>query len=139
MDDYVTLFLVLLVEAVRQSKLLSVITIFCMCCSTRLFLVLVEKRTILRLPQFLFKGDARAYQKQEIANHRNNMVATMMLSYTFVKMFSASQNHCSCVRNGRVYCWGDNKFGRLGMHKLAKNNYCPRSRSLRVLKRNRRQ
>lgn len=56
----------------------------------------------------------RLHQKKEIANHKNNMVATMMLSYTFVKSFSASGNHCVCVRNGKVYAWGENSLGRLG-------------------------
>lgn len=69
----------------------------------------------MRLPQFVFKVDARAHQKKEIANHKNNMIATMMLSYTHNYSFSASSNHCVCVRNGRVYTWGENKLGRLGM------------------------
>lgn len=91
LDDYVQLFVVVLLEAIKRNESLE------------------------SLPVFVFKSDARAIQRMEISNHKNNMVATLMLSFTFQKTLSANVAHVLSVRNGKVYSWGENKFSKLGV------------------------
>lgn len=98
LDDYVELFVIVLLEVLRR------------------------KEAVHPFPSFVFKSDARQIQRMQIQNHKNNMVATLMLSFTFQKTLSASMSHVLCVRNGRVYSWGENKFGRLG---VGRNNGGP--------------
>lgn len=95
LDDYVELFVVVLLEVLRRSILVT------------------------PLPTFVFKSDARAIQRMEISNHKTNMVATLMLSFTFQKTLAASMSHVLCIRNGRVYAWGENKYGKLGISSSA--------------------
>ncbi|CAL8091723.1 unnamed protein product [Orchesella dallaii] len=91
LDDYVELFVIVMLEIIRRQA------------------------TVPLLPSFVFKSDARAIQRMEISNHKTNMVATLMLSFTFQKTLSASVSHVLCVRNGMVYSWGENKYGKLGL------------------------
>lgn len=91
LDDYVELFVIVLLELLRR------------------------KEKVEPLPTFVFKSDARQIQRMEISNHKTNMVATLMLSFTFQKTLSASGSHVLSVRNGKIYAWGENKYGKLGV------------------------
>ena len=56
-------------------------------------------------------------------------VAGALLGSNSMKTFSASSGHCVCIRNGRMYSWGDNRLGRLG--KELELNYSRRGLKLK--------
>ena len=67
-----------------------------------------------KLPILFYKWQALKHIKKELSSQAGNTVATTILSASYSKTFSASNVHCLCIRNGRVFSWGDNSGGRLG-------------------------
>lgn len=113
-NDYVELFLMLLLEVLKRSKIYAHVYVISQveCCSKILFSFLNLESLVVKLPNFSERPKLLKHNSTE--NETSNNITHILAHLSLNTTLSASLHECACIRNEKVYTWGEARFGRLG-------------------------